>query len=99
MAEVGTGNMSAFIRKMTLKGYVLHVDLSLVRDLVSLQRRCSNNLNQIAANVNTYGSIYPEEIAALQKDYNVLWKGLSHLISQLAELVTLRKTRRSRYQT
>ena len=28
MAEVGTINMSAFIRKMALNGYVLHVDLS-----------------------------------------------------------------------
>ena len=81
MAGAGTENVSLFIRKMALKGYVQHVGLSPVRDLVSLQRRCSNDLNQIAANVNTYGSIYREEIAALQKDYNALWGGLSNLIS------------------
>jgi len=60
MAEAGTANMSAFIRKMALNGYVLHVDLSPVKELVSLQRRCSANLNQIAVNVNTYGGIYPQ---------------------------------------
>ena len=65
MAEAGIRNMGAYMRKMALNGYVLHVDLSPVRELVSLQRRCSNNLNQVAIQANTYGGIYPEEIAAL----------------------------------
>jgi len=89
MTEAGTINMCAFIRKMALNGYVLHVDLSPVRDLVSLQRRCANNLNQIAVNANTYGGIYPEEITALQKDYAALWEPLAGLIKQLAEVVKL----------
>ena len=49
MAEADTTNMGAFIRRMALKGYILHVDLSPVKQLVSLQRRCANNLNQIGA--------------------------------------------------
>jgi len=89
MSEAGTTNMGAFVRKMALNGYVLHVDLSPVRDLVSLQRRCSNNLNQVAANVNTYGGIYPQEITALQKDYAALWEPLADLIGQLSEIVKL----------
>lgn len=48
MAEAGIRNMSAYIRKMALGGYVLHVDLEPVKELVSLQRRCANNLNQAA---------------------------------------------------
>ena len=39
MDEAGVRNMSAFVRKMALSGYILHVDLSPVRELVSLQRR------------------------------------------------------------
>ena len=73
MAEAGVRNMSAYVRKMALNGYVLHVDLSPVRELVSLQRRCSNNLNQVAVTANTYGGIYPEDIRTLQKDYADLW--------------------------
>ena len=89
MAEMGTANMSAFIRKMALNGYALHVDLSPVKELVSLQRRCSNNLNQIAINVNTHGGIYPQEITALQKDYAALWNPLADLINRLAEIVKM----------
>ena len=89
MIEAGTTNMSAFIRKMALNGYVLHVDLSPVKQLVSLQRRCSNNLNQIAVSVNTYGGIYPQEIKNLQKDYAALWEPLSELLKRLAEIVKM----------
>jgi len=89
MAEAGIRNMGAYMRKMALSGYVLHVDLSPVRELVSLQRRCSNNLNQVAIQANTYGAIYPEELAALQRDYAALWGPLSDLLKQLSALVEL----------
>ena len=56
MDEAGVRNLGAYVRKMALNGYVLHVDLSDVRELVSLQRRCSNNLNQVAIQANTYGA-------------------------------------------
>ena len=89
MAEAGISNMGAYMRKMALNGYVLHVDLSPVRELVSLQRRCSNNLNQVAIHANTYGGIYPDDIKTLQDDYAALWGPLSDLLKKLAEIVAL----------
>ena len=68
MAEAGISNMGAYMRKMALNGYVLHIDLSDIRELVFLQRRCANNLNQEVIHVNTCGGIYPDEIKALQRD-------------------------------
>ena len=76
-------------KRQALNGYVLHVDLSDVRELVSLQRRCSNNLNQVAIQANTYGGIYPEEIKALQRDYETLWEPLSDLLKKLSAVVEL----------
>ena len=89
MEQTGIHNMSAYVRKMALNGYVLHVDLSPVRELVSLQRRCSNNLNQVAVTANTYGGIYPDDIRTLQKDYADLWGPLSELLKKLSEIVAL----------
>ena len=89
MAEAGISNMGAYMRKMALNGYVLHVDLSDIRELVSLQRRCANNLNQVAIHVNTYGGVYPDEIKALQQDYADLWGPLSDLLKKLSEVVEL----------
>ena len=89
MAEVGICNISAYMRKMALNGYVLHVDLAPVKEIVSLQRRCANNLNQIAVQANTYAGVYPDEITALQKDYADLWGPLSELLEKLSEVVAL----------
>ena len=88
MAEAGITNAGAYMRKMALNGYILHVDLAPVKELVSLQRRCANNLNQVAVHANTYG-IYPSEIASLQKDYADLWEPLSELLKKLAAVVIL----------
>ena len=88
MAEAGIRNMGAYMRKMALNGYVLHVDLSPVRELVSLQRRCSNNINQVAIHANTYG-VYPDEIAGLQHDYAELWGRMNDILKQLSAIVEL----------
>ena len=89
MDEAGIRNMAAYMRKMALNGHILHIDLSPVRELVSLQRRCSNNLNQVAIQANTYGGVYPDEIKALQKDYAELWGPLSDLLKKLSDLLAL----------
>lgn len=86
MAEARIQNTGAYMRKMALNGYILHVDLAPVKELVSLQRRCANNLNQVAIHANTYG-VYPEEIVGLQKDYAKLWGQLSAVLNGLSKLV------------
>ena len=88
MEEAGIRNMSAYIRKMALNGYILHVDLSPVQELVSLQRRCANNLNQVATHANSYG-VYQEEIKSLQQDYAQLWGPLSELLEKMTHLMGL----------
>ena len=86
MAEAGIVNAGAYMRKMALNGYILHVDLAPVRELVSLQRRCSNNLNQVAVHANTYG-VYPEEIAGLKRDYERLWGQVADVLKELSALI------------
>jgi len=88
MSEAGITNTGAYVRKMALNGYVLNVDLAPVKELVSLQRRCSNNLNQVAIHANTYG-VYPSEISGLQKDYAELWGRVSDVLKQLTAVVEL----------
>jgi len=88
MAEAGITNVGAYIRKMALNGYILNIDLAPVRELISLQRRCAANLNQVAIHANTY-DVYPSKIAALQKDYAELWKHMNSILKQLAEIIVL----------
>ena len=53
MTKAGIMNTRAYVRKMALNGYILHVDLAPVKELVSLQRQCANNLNQVILHANT----------------------------------------------
>lgn len=69
IAEAGVSNMGAYLWKLALNGYEPYVDLSEIQRLVSLWRRCVNNLNQVAIRANTYhGGIYLDEIKGLQRD-------------------------------
>ena len=45
--QYGTENLSAYLRKMALDGYVVKLELPELKELVSLMRRSSNNLNQL----------------------------------------------------
>lgn len=58
MDELGVRSMGAYLRKMALDGYCINLDLQDVKEMVSLLRRCSNNLNQYAKRANETGSIY-----------------------------------------
>ena len=86
MAELGIHNMSAYIRKMALDGYCVNLDLSDVKELVSLLRRCSNNLNQYTKKANQTGSIYEEDIRDLQARFDEFWGIGKELLARLSSI-------------
>ena len=49
MLGMGIRSLSAYIRKMALDGYCLHLDLKELRRMAYLLQMCSNNLNQVYA--------------------------------------------------
>ena len=58
MAQLGTTNREAYLRKMALDGYVVRLELPELKELVSLMRYSSNNLNQLASLAHETGRIY-----------------------------------------
>ena len=58
MAQLGTTNMGAYLRKMAIDGYVVKLDLPELREMVSLLRYSSNNLNQLARRGHETGRVY-----------------------------------------
>jgi len=88
MVDAGIINRNAFVRKMLLGGYILHVDLSPLKELISLQRRCVNNLNQIMADDKVHEA-YSDEFAALQKGYADLWEKLPNILKCFTAMMSL----------
>ena len=74
MEGVGTSNISAYIRKQSLMGYVIEVDMSGFKNILRLISIESNNLNQYARRANETGSIYKADIDELKKSHDQLIK-------------------------
>ena len=88
MKELDSRNQSAFIRKMAIDGYATNIDLAPAKELISLQRRCVNNLAQIAKYAQAHNA-YQAEITELQKGYAGLWEQYAKLLKHLVEIVAL----------
>lgn len=65
MKDVGMNNMSAYIRRMALYGYVIHLDMSDLKEVLRLMKNNSNNLNQYTKRANETGSVYQEDVNEL----------------------------------
>ena len=86
MKEAGIKNMSAYIRKMAIDGYVVRLDLSDVNEVARLLHINSNNLNQYAKQANTNGSIYYGDIQNLRRQHEELCKLLKSIYQRLLSI-------------
>ena len=80
MAELGITNLSAYLRKMAVDGYIIHLDMSDIQEMVRLLRICSNNLNQYTRRANETGSIYAADVDDLRTRLDSLWDGMDKLL-------------------
>ena len=86
MEEFGTTNMSAFIRKMAIDGYIVKLELPELKEMTRLLSSYSNNLNQIAKRVNSTGQAYSTDFDEIQQQQDELWAAAEKIIRTLAKL-------------
>ena len=86
MTQVGTSNMEAYLRKMAIDGYILKLDLPELKELVSLLRYTSNNINQIARRVNSTGRVYTEDLTGIKASMESLWAAANSILRRLASI-------------
>ena len=86
MVQLGTTNREAYLRKMALDGYVVRLELPELKELVSLMRRSSNNLNQLTRRVHETGRIYDADLEDISQRQEALWDGVHQVLTQLAKL-------------
>lgn len=86
MAQIGTNNLSAYLRKIAIDGCIIKLELPELRDMVSLLRRSSNNLNQIARRVNETGRFYAADMEDMMAKQEQLWQAANEIITRLASI-------------
>ena len=86
MAELGITNLSAYLRKMAVDGYIIHLDMSDIQEMIRLLRICSNNLNQYARRANETGSVYAADVEDLRVRLDNLWDDMDKLLRGFANI-------------
>ena len=86
MAELGITNLSAYLRKMAVDAYIIHLDMGDIQEMVRLLRICSNNLNQYAKRANETGSVYAADVEDLRTRLDGLWDGMDKLLRGFANI-------------
>lgn len=83
MAQLGTNNLGVYLRKMAIDGYIVKLELPELSELLSLLRRTSNNVNQIARRVHETGNIYDTDLEDILQKQQELWAGVNEVLSCL----------------
>ncbi len=86
MKEAGIPTMSAYMRKMALNGYILKLEIPEIKEMISLLRYSSNNLNQITRRANETGRVYAEDLAEIRRNQDKLWDGMNAILQKLGQM-------------
>ena len=78
MEKLGTSNLSAYLRKMAITGLIIRLDIPELKQIVSLMRRTSANINQMAKHINQ-----GDPVAVQQEE---IWSGVRGVLQQLSTL-------------
>jgi len=86
MQQLGTANMGAYLRKMAIDGYILKLDMAEMKEMLSLLRRISSNVNQIAKRANETGRVYDADLDEISAQQEQLWSAMREVLQKFAAL-------------
>ena len=74
MKLIPTRNMTAYLRKIAIDGYVIQVDHTDIKAMTAEIQKIGVNVNQIAKRVNSAGSVYQEDIEEIKGVLAEIWR-------------------------
>jgi len=86
MEQLGTKNMAAYLRKISIDGYVIRLELPELKEMVSLLRRSSYNLNQLTKRVHEMGRVYDADLEDILQNQERLWQAANDILAALAAI-------------
>ena len=86
MAQLGTENLSAYLRKMAVDGYIVRLNMEELQEMLMLLRRSSSNLNQLTRRVNETGRLYEADLEGIQEEQGRLLSMAGSIVDKLSAL-------------
>ena len=69
-----------------IDGYALRLDLPELKEMVSLLRYSSNNLNQLTRRVHETGTIYAADLEDISQRQEAIWEGVRGILTRLSKI-------------
>lgn len=91
MRDLGTTNMSAYLRKMAIDGYAIRVEAPEFKELLRLLGIAGNNLNQLTRRVRATGKVYEADLENLDREFTQLLTESRKMLDILERLDNLRE--------
>ena len=86
MAQTGMTNMSEFIRRMAMNGYVINADQPELDEILRLMRYTGNNLRQIERHVRENEPEHMPEMEQLIRNHEEIEDTLGEILRILGKL-------------
>ena len=81
MAQFGTTNMAAYLRKMAIDGYIIQVDTTDIKEMTRALSAIGRNINQIAKRINAGGPAYQADMDEIRERLDEIWQLQRHILS------------------
>jgi hypothetical protein len=91
MEAAGWTNFRSFVLNHLVRGEIVKLDITEIREMNTLLRNISNNINQIAARANSTGRIYEADIAEIQARQAEIWERQNIIIAAITKMTEVGK--------
>ena len=91
MKAAGWTNFRSFVLNHIVRGGIIKLDLSEIREMNTLLRNISNNINQIAARANSTGRVYEADLTEIQVRQSEIWERQNRIIAAITKMTEVGK--------
>ena len=81
MAQFGTTNMAAYLRKMAIDGYIIYTDTADIKAFTKELSAIGRNINQIAKRINAGGPAYQADMDEIRERLDEIWQLQRRILS------------------
>lgn len=83
MAQLPTRQISAYLRKMAIDGYIIYTDTANIKEFTKELQGIGRNVNQIAKRAGSGAPMYEADIAEIKERLEQIWQLQRHILLSL----------------
>ena len=81
MKQLPTQRYGAYLRKMAIDGYIIHTDMSSLKEINKSLFSIGRNINQIAKRLNAGGTAYKADMDEIRERMRQIWQLQRRILS------------------